>query len=525
METPKSMEGGNTEKPVLNTPQLHETTSSDVKTVSGNVLKRRSLAGRLMRGVLGLLTIGAPAAADTAININQATAQTFSKQLPTHTLEQTTPLHKSIAEDVEFVKSLPQVEASVSLTDTLKAPLVVDRSKVEQNPINIVAEADVVGSNGDLIQQFTVLDNSVPYEMHLDGDVYTARNALTAVPMGNVQSLATIDGRTLIAGGQIAKATIAGKVFLSPDAGKRWVDKTDKFPSDLQGATQMMRLTGNTFILTNSKFEGGSNQVLFDVENGEIINVRTIKYTDGNGNPVAIGRAKQMSLMSFDQDSGLATIMSTGSTQLLEGLLILKVDSKAGTGVVRQITQVTAAGQTNLVRLGYLWGAAFYSDNGQPHVKTLNDTLQTAFDVNLTTLNATEFYYGNLLDDRGIADYNPGSLHLEDLRVDTDAAGNRWTRVAGLAGSSKIGSRAIALTLEKPEDFIDLFPTVSSNIGQGGMQRKQIRGQMVEDFTIFNAGKAILLPDGRLLFTDGGFPGKITARAYLPALSRQSSGW
>lgn len=476
----------------------------DIKFASRVTPRHRSWLGKIGRVMAGLFIVSSPVLGDNAVNISSAAAQSF-KDRSDNTL----------------------IIEAAGAAEVLKAPLVVDRSWVEQNNQNVVAETVVTDpTSGDLIQQFTVLDNNVPYESHMEGGVLTARKALPVVPMGNVQSLgATLDGKTLIAGGQIERAINTGKVFLYSDSTKSWEDKTSKFPADLAGATQMMRLTGNTFVLNNAKFEGGSNQILFDVENGEVINVRTVKLTDENGNAVAVGRTRGMSLMSFNKDSGVATMVSTGSTQLLEGLLISNIDTKTGTGTVKQITQVKVADQANPVNLGYAYGMAFYTDKGQPHVKTINDTLQTIFDVNLVDLVGSMSYFGNILDDKGIANYLLGSLHLQDLRMDIDSTGRKWTRVAGVAGSSKVGSRAIVFTLEKPEDFVDLFPNIESNIGPGGMQQRQIKGQLVEDFTILNGGKAMLLPDNQLLFTDGGFPGKINAVAYLPALTKASSGW
>lgn len=543
MKTIETMDGGNVEKPTGlkpsdgQPPELPVADASISQAASHVAPRRPSWVRRLARGVLALLPIAVPIA-DTAVNATQAAAEEFSKQQSAHTLVQKTPSHGTVAEDVETIKSLQtnpepvvpvKIEASASVTDTLKAPLVVDREWVEQvsHSINVVAEADVTDiNNGDLIKQYAILDDSILYEMHLEGGVYTARKAVSRVPNDYIQSMAaTLDGQTLVVGAR------PGKILLSTNAGQNWADKTVEFPPDLEGVSQITRLAGDTFIANNSKFEAGSNQILFEIDNGKFVNVKSITYQDAKGNPVALGSAREMGLMSLDKNSGMATMISSGSTQLLEGLLVLNVDTKAGTGTVKQIAQVKVAGQQNPVNLGYVYGVAFYTDNGQSHVKTINDTLQTIFDVNLADSTATMFYFGNVLDDKGIADYNPGTLGLGSLRIDTDSAGNRWTRAAGMAGSSKVGTRAIVLTLEKPEDFVDLFPNVRSGVGQGGMQQKQIKGQLVEDFTILNGGKAILTSDNRLLFTDGDFtdkkvPGQVTAVVYLPVVMKNSSsGW
>lgn len=53
---------------------------------ASKTVRHRLLAGRIARGVLGLLAIGSPAV-DHAVNISQATAQEFSKQWPANTAE------------------------------------------------------------------------------------------------------------------------------------------------------------------------------------------------------------------------------------------------------------------------------------------------------------------------------------------------------------------------------------------------------------------------------------------------------
>ncbi len=505
----------------------------DSSVVSQHHRRSHPWAKRLIRWGLGLLTVAAPAA-DTGVNISKTAAQEFSQPQPAPTLELKASPHGSIAEDIEAVKSLQyskpaepasqvKIEASGSLTDTLKAPLVVSREWVERNPQNIVAEVDVTDNNGDLTKQFTVLGSSVPYETHLDGNVFTERRALTKIPMGNVQSLGvTTDGQTLIAGGTVARDNnAAGMVFLSSDQGQTWVDKSSKF-NNLEGFTNQVRTAGNTFMANNARFEAGSNQFLYDVVNGDIVNVRDITYQDQNGNPVAVGYAGAMGKMSVD--NGIATIVTNGSNLLEDGLLVLRVDTNAGSGTVQHITQVRVG--NTLTNLGYLYGKAFYTDPaGDPHVKAFNFTRRIVFDINLRTLNATETNVAGVLNGKGIKDYQLNTFYANDLRVDIDAQRNIRTRVAGAYSTTNGDARAAVVTLETGDGFSDLFPATRSIIGEGGMQLKRINGQLVEDFTIIGRGKAILLPDGQLLFTDGGFPGQITARAYLPLVTKSSSGW
>lgn len=538
MNTEINMDGGNVEEPTGLDPSDGQPSDLEVATAPKTV-RHRSLTGRIARGVLGLLAIGSPAA-DQAVNISQASAQEFSQQQPNISLELKASPHGSIAEDLAAVKSLqyssptesaPQVRIEATgAAEAFKAPLVVDREWVERNPQNIVAEVDLTDSNGDLIKQFTVLnnnvfyatpDNSVLYETHLEGNVFTERRQVSNVPIGNVQSLAvTADGRTLIAGGTVARGEWIGKVFLSSDQGQTWIEKSAKF-NNLEGFTDQVRISGNTFMANNARFEAGSNQFLYDVVNGDIVNVRDITYQDQNGNPVAVGFVRDMRKMSVEND--ITTMITNGSNLLEYGLLVLRTNLSSGQGTVEHITQVMV--NNTLTNLGYLYGNAFYTDQaGNQHVKTFNSTSQVVIDVNLRTLTATESYVAGVLNNKGIVGYSPDTLRINTLRIDTDAQGNIRTRAAGHYNNTTGVARAVAVTLETG-DYVDLFPGSRSAIAEGGMQLKSVKGQLVEDFRILERGKAILLPDGQLLFTDGGFPGQITARAYLPLVTKTSSGW
>ncbi len=291
-------------------------------------------ANKLIRWGLGFLTVAAPAA-DTGINISQATAQEFSKQQPVHTLVQETPSHGTVAEDVEKVKSL--ISATESLSNTM-ALINMTEEELKNNPLDVRGKGYLKDADGNVTVQFRLNgDRSIdrsrvdPSTSQLEAYLPYAQNTPVEYP----QAFALHpEGRIAIQGGSEQPGGLETRLAINLNF--------DRNGNTFEGVP--WTFGAGTGVVTDIIFVPQINKWLVTVnsiEKNTSIYIMTVgnSIIDTNIIPTNLKDrvAGGLTTAAYDASSNKLTAYSAGSADIIGGLLEYEINPQTGEASVRQL--------------------------------------------------------------------------------------------------------------------------------------------------------------------------------------------
>ncbi len=494
---------------------------------SQDELKAQTVSSRSMKGTA--LAVGGAVAATMAVGqVLPADFQTSQKAYSELLQSINARLAGSSAE-----AAVPQDEC----TDHQFGPCMTEEELRAAN-IKITARDYVEDASGNTIKQRVILDNNIYYEAVRDPNTGTYPPKFVPISQlpGNVTSLiSSSDGNTLFAGGLSDPMYQKTKMYASFDAGRHWQEVA--VPSDLSGIpSDLVRFTDRDFFGTTIESEGVVNQFMAKVD--PINKTATIQATNiPTITPVnmSVGALQNLDMIALDTNNHTATVVSNRYLQY--GLAVSTINYDTNIGSARIITQTLLTDGT-LINLGYLSGTGVYTDtNGKLRVTASNFIRNTLYDFDINNPldgTATEFYYANQCDGKGLMNYGNGTLSITGVDVLVDTQGNKKTRFAGGRSSTLDGSsRAIFGSIEDGV-CLDIEPYKRSGMGrQQDMLRMKMNNQEGYElrFGIEGTSSVKAFVDGNynIYYTDGGLGAPLilptptpivtpTYRLYLPVV-------